>query len=128
MKTRSVWAVVAGALVIAGCGSPPPAGSVSRSELATIRQKQASVQIGAPKAQVLESLKPGNTIRLGSSEVAGGTVEEWKLEAFYDSDSGRELTVSFLYFLNDKLVDTSDKRLDFRDNPALVARWSGKGK
>ena len=33
------------------------------------------------------------------------------------------MTVVFLYFLNDTLVDSSDKRLNFRETPALVQQW-----
>ncbi len=83
------------------------------------------------------SLSPCNSSHSGTSSewnsqltsIDGAMIEEWKYEAFVDKDKqGRDLFVTFLYFCNDHLVDTSDTRIDFRNNAQLVERWRKSAK
>lgn len=115
------FAVVVSA-IIAGC-SVKPAAQVSASELKLARQNHAALSTGSSKTQVLEAFRSGNMVKLGSSELGGVTVEEWKYEAFHDESQRKDLFVTFLYFCDDRFVDTSDSRIDFRNNPSLVEEW-----
>ena len=110
------------ASTLVGCASKPPA-EVSRSELASVRQSSASIKVGDQKQAVLDAFKSGNKLKLGSSVIDGATIEEWKVEAYHDEDKRKDLFVRFLYFCNDRLVDTSDTRIDYRTNTALVEKW-----
>jgi hypothetical protein len=117
-------ALALAAASLAACGSSPK-GSVSEKELATIRSTTHSVMPGEKKDAVLAKYKDANVVRLSSSRIGNATIEEWKAEAFHDTDKGRDLCVQFLYFRNDVLVDTSDTRLDFRNDSAITNRWAG---
>jgi hypothetical protein len=110
--------------LFAGCGSKPAA-EVSEREMAATRSSYSSIKIGDPKKKVLDSFKSGNKVKLGSSELEGATIEEWKVEAFHDKDKRKDLFVTFLYFRNDRFVDSSDTRIDFRNNAAIIERWKG---
>lgn len=114
--------VVALTMVLGGCASKPAA-EVSKSELASVRQTHANAKIGDTKKSVLDSYKSGNKIKLGASVLEGSTIEEWKVEAFHDESKRKDLFVTFLYFCNDRFVDSSDSRIDFRTNHELVTRW-----
>jgi hypothetical protein len=114
------------ATALSGCGSAPK-GSVSEEELGTIRTTSHSISPGQKKADVLAKYQGANVVRLSTAQVDGATIEEWKAEAFHDSDKGRDLSVQFLYFRNDVLVDMSDTRLNFRGDSALTKRWAGVG-
>ena len=122
MDARCLVLALAFAAVIGGCSSKPVA-QVSRTELASVRQTNAAIRIGDPKQKVLGSFKSGNQVKLGASELDGAVIEEWKVEAFYDNDNRRDLFVSFLYFRNDRFVDSSDTRIDFRNNSTLTDKW-----
>lgn len=112
------------AIALVGCSKP--AGSMSSSELSRVRLAADGVATGTPKSEVLKKLKPANTVKLGSAEIDGVSVEEWKAEAFYDkNNSGRDLWVRFLYFVDNRLVDVSDTRVPFREKPELVKSWAG---
>lgn len=113
----------AAALSASACGSKSAA-EVSKGQLAEARSAYASATPGDPKKQVLDSFSHGNKVKLGSSVIDGATIEEWKYEAFNDHKGGKDLFVTFLYFCNDRFVDSSDSRIDFRNNPELVKRWS----
>ena len=110
----------------ASCGSKPK-GSVSEKELAMIRDVSHSIAPGMKKSAVLPKFEKdgANVVRLSSTQLDGATIEEWKTEAFNDSKKGRDLSVQFLYFRNDVLVDLSETRIDFRNDPALTKRWAG---
>jgi hypothetical protein len=110
--------------VLSGCGGGDKA-KVSESELNSVKQASEKVSVGMSKTDALAAFKSGNKTKLSSTTIAGAAIEEWKVEAFYDDDwkKSRSMFVSFLYFMNDKLVDTSDKRLDYRSNPTLVNHW-----
>ncbi|GMV25531.1 MAG: hypothetical protein AMXMBFR58_15620 [Phycisphaerae bacterium] len=130
LRTASV--AVAACVVLAagglcGCASKPAA-EVSKGQMAEIRQVHGQLQPGAPRQQVLDSFKAGNKVKLGTSSVGGIDVEEWKVEAYYDEKERKNLFVTFLYFVNGKLADSSDARIDFRSNPELVDRWGGATK
>jgi hypothetical protein len=122
MDTRTVVLVVALAGLSAGCSSKPAA-EVSKSDLAAVRQTHAAIKVGEPKQKVLDSFKAGNKVKLGSSVLDGAAIEEWKVEAFRDEDKRKDLFVTFLYFCDDRFVDSSDTRIDFRNNIAIVDRW-----
>jgi hypothetical protein len=122
MADRCLVFALAVAAVLGGCSSKPVA-QVSRTELASVRQTNAAIKIGDPKEKVLASFKSGNKVKLGASELDGAVIEEWKVEAFYDSKNRKDLFVSFLYFRNDRFVDSSDARIDFRNNSALTSKW-----
>lgn len=109
-------------LGLAGCSSKPPA-EVSKNELAAVRQAHAANKVGEPKQKVLNSFKAGNKVKLGSAVLEGAVIEEWKVEAFRDEDKRKDLFVTFLYFCDDRFVDGSDTRIDFRNAPDLVGRW-----
>jgi len=115
-------ALALSATLFAGCASKPAA-EVSKEELAAVRASYASITPGMPRQQVLDSFKAGNKIKLGSSVTGGATIEEWKVEAFRDEDKRKDLFVTFLYFCDDRFVDSSDSRIDFRTNTALVEEW-----
>jgi hypothetical protein len=126
MNTRcflGATALALASMVLASCGSEPK-GSVSSKELAEIRQSASAVKPGMRKDDVLARYKKANAVRLASTQLGGATIEEWKTEAYTDSKQGRDLAVEWLYFRNDKLVDLSDARLDFRANTALVDKWA----
>lgn len=127
MIVRSLMCVCAAAAMLSGCGSKPAA-EVSDKELATARASYGNLTPGQSKKTVLDSFKTGNKVKLGSSVVEGATIEEWKYEAFHDEKNKRDLFVTFLYFCNDTLVDSSDKRIDFRNQPELVERWRAAAK
>lgn len=112
-------------LIVAACSSPP-AGAVDKEQLAAIRGTAAKVAVGAPRDQVLAQYKGANQVRLGSAEIEGATIEEWKVEAFNDQGTGRDLFVQFMYFANGRLVDASDARIAFRENPTIVKAWTQK--
>lgn len=122
---RSIGAVVGvmAAAGLAACSSAPK-GSVSKKELRDIKASAQTVAPGQPKADVLAKYEGANLVRLSSTQVDGAAIEEWKSEAFTDSDHGRDLSVQFLYFRNDILVDTSDTRLDYRGDSELMKRWA----
>lgn len=112
------------AAMLSGCGSKPAA-EVSKKELAAVRESHAAVKVGDPKQKVLDSFRSGNKVKLGASELGGATIEEWKVEAFHDESKRKDLFITFLYFRNDKFVDSSDARIDFRNNATIVDRWAG---
>lgn len=116
--------LVAAATLATGCASKPAA-EVTPKELAAVRQAHGSIGAGASRTQVLEAFKPANQVKLGTSVLDGAAIEEWKIEAFVDQKKGKDLFVTFLYFLDDRFVDSSDTRIDFRNNPVLVERWKG---
>ncbi|MFN0010089.1 MAG: hypothetical protein ACKVS8_00440 [Phycisphaerales bacterium] len=125
LRTRLTLATLAAlALCVAAC-APKPAAEVSRTDLAAVKQSNASIKPGDPRQKVLDSFKKANTVKLGTSVIDGATIEEWKVEAFHDEDKRKDLFITFLYFSNDRFVDSSDTRIDFRNNPAIVARWQG---
>jgi hypothetical protein len=126
MSVRIIAIILASAALVAGCSSKPAA-EVSRSELAAVRQSHAAMKVGDSKAKVLESFHAGNKVKLGSSVLDGAAIEEWKVEAFHDESKRKDLFVTFLYFSDDRFVDSSDTRIDFRNNPTLVDRWKSAG-
>ncbi|MFO0376177.1 MAG: hypothetical protein ACK51N_03925 [bacterium] len=125
MKTTLLMCVMGCALACGGCASKPAA-EVSSKELAAARAAHAELKPGASRQAVLDSFKAGNLVKLGNSSMAGAAIEEWKYEAFHDEKERKNLFVTFLYFCNDRFVDSSDQRIDFRNNEALVAKWIGK--
>jgi len=98
---------------------------MKKEDLVRVRSSVGSLTPGESRDAVLKAVKPANAVPLGTSVVDGITVEEWKIEAFHDSDKGRDLFVRFCYFIDGRLVDASDRRLDFRSNPDLVRSWAG---
>lgn len=124
--SRARWMAGAlGCLVLCGCASKPPA-EVSQKELTAVRDSHAAAKIGDPKQKVLDSYQSGNKVKLGSSVAEGATIEEWKVEAYHDEKNRKDLFVSFLYFCDDRFVDSSDTRIDFRSNPDLVKQWKAE--
>ncbi|MCC6427584.1 MAG: hypothetical protein IT435_12280 [Phycisphaerales bacterium] len=121
------WVVIAASacIVVGGCASKPVA-EVSEKEMTGIRQSYGNMQPGAAKDDVLKSFKAGNKVKLGSASMSGADIEEWKVEAFHDMDKRKDMFVTFLYFCNGKLVDSSDSRIKFRDEPGLIDRWRNK--
>lgn len=115
------------AAMLGGCGSKSPA-QVSKGDMAEMRESHAAAKVGDPKQKVLDSFKSGNKVKLGASEIGGATIEEWKVEAFHDEKKRKDMFVTFLYFSNDRFVDSSDTRIDFRNNPEIVDRWRGASK
>ena len=126
MAGRLLILFAAVGLLLGGCAAKSPA-SVSRSELASIRKSYSSINVGDSKAKVLESFKAGNSVKLGSASIGGAAIEEWKVEAFHDEDKRKDMFVTFLYFCNDRFVESSDVRIDFRTNPSVVDRWKPAG-
>ncbi len=124
MSGRHWIAVAAVGMILTGCGSKPAA-EVSKSDMAAVRSSYSAIKVGDPKQKVLDSFKTGNKIKLGSSELDGASFEEWKVEAFHDENKRKDLFVTFLYFRDDRFVDSSDTRIDFRSNSALIERWKG---
>ena len=117
----SIIALVA---TLSGCSTTP--GKVSESELRQVRSNAAELAPGTTHEAAVRRLDRANLVRLGSTRLDESTVEEWKAEAFHETGSGRDLFVTFLYFLDDQLVDQSDRRLDFRTDETLVRRWRGE--
>ena len=110
--------------VVAGGGcKSKSAAEVSKGDMAEVRAAHAAAKLGDPKQKVLDSFTEGNKVKLGSSSVAGSTIEEWKVEAFNDQKNRKDMFVTFMYFLDDRFVDSSDTRIDYRNNQALVDRW-----
>ena len=127
MPHRALLRAALVAALLAGCSSSPPA-QVSKDELASVRQSHAGLVPGMPKGKALDSFKAGNKVKLGSAMIGGASIEEWKVEAFHDHDSRKDLFVTFLYFRNDVLVDSSDSRINFRENSELLERWQGSAR
>ena len=125
MDTFCLACTVAALLCIPGCSSKPLA-EVSRSELAAVRQSYSDIKPGTPHQEVLDSFKSGNKVKLASSAIDGAVIEEWKYEAFHDEKNRKDLFVAFMYFYDDRFVDGSDTRIDFRNNPELISRWSNQ--
>ena len=109
-------------LSLGACSSAPPA-EVSKDELGAVRSGYSKLHTGMTRDQALAAFPKGNKVKLGSSSIGGATVEEWKVEAYYDDDKRKDLFVTFLYFLDGKLVDSSDTRIAFRENPEIVDKW-----
>ncbi len=108
---------------LCGCSSTP--GKMSESGLRRVRTSAVELTPGTTYDDAIGRFEGANMVRLGSTRVDGSTVEEWKVEAFHETGSGRDLFVTFLYFIDDTLVDQSDRRLDFRTDETLVRRWQG---
>lgn len=125
MHMRMLAFAAAAALTIAGCASKPAA-EVSRNELAASRRAYHDIKPGTSRDEVLSSLKSGNKVKLGASTIDGAVIEEWKYEAFHDENKRKDMFVTFLYFLDGRFVDGSDTRIDFRNNPEIVSRWTGQ--
>lgn len=123
LRTAMIGAALAAAM-LSGCGSKSAA-EVSKKDMVAVRESHAAIKVGEPKQKVLDSFKSGNKVKLGASELGGAVIEEWKVEAFHDEKNRKDLFVTFLYFRNDKFVDSSDTRIDFRNNAAIVERWAG---
>lgn len=115
------------ATLLSGCASKPRA-EVSEKQLVAVRDAHAMLKVGEPTQKALDSFPAGNKVKLGASELGGVSIEEWKVEAFRDEKNRKDLFVTFLYFCNGKFVDSSDTRIDFRNNPAIVSQWSGAAK
>lgn len=124
-RSTTVLSLVAVLGSLCGCSSTP--GKMSESDLQRVRTNAAQLAPGTTHDAAEAGLKGANFVQLGSARVDGSTVEEWKAEAFHESGSGRDLFVSFLYFLDDVLVDQSDRRLDFRTDETLLRRWRSSG-
>ncbi len=109
--------------LVACAGTP---GKVSKGDVQSVRAAYESLSIGMSKEAVTKALHKGNLVRLGSSSMSGATIEEYKIEAFHDDDwnKSRDLFIGFMYFANDKLVETSSARVDYRANPAMVEQWT----
>jgi len=114
------------ALPLLGCESDP--GKVSQDDLKRAREATSKISPGMTKEEVMKTAKYGAQHRLSAATVDGVQIEEYKLEAYHDDDwnKTRDLNVAFLYFVDDVLVDLSDKRLSYRDDAALISRWTGK--
>jgi hypothetical protein len=121
--SRRIATLALGAALLAGCASKPAA-EVRKEDMQTVRSTYADITPGQPKDAVLAAFKAGNKVKLGSSMVGDATVEEWKVEAYHDENKRKDLFVTFLYFCNDRFVDGSDTRIDFRNNPQLVEQWT----
>ena len=118
-------AVALGALVLVGCaGDPGKQGS--KQDVQKVRQAYAEAQIGASREATLELFDNAGVSKLSSARVGGIAVDEYKVEAYHDDDwnKTRELFIVFLYFADGVLADTSDRRIDFRSNPAVVENWA----
>jgi hypothetical protein len=105
------------ASVAAGCKSDPSA--VSEGQLATARESAASLSPGMPKEEALGVFKKAAQHRLSASVVNGVSVEEYKIEAQHDQD----LMIRFLYFVDGRLVEISDRRVDYKADPLVAERW-----
>lgn len=127
---RALSALAATALVatvvLAGCSSDPA--KVSKDDVARVEAAADDLKMGSSKSEVMSQLEYGQKKQLSSSTVAGVAVEEWRLDAVHDDDWSKKRTqyVRFLYFANGKLVQVSDKRIDYQTNPEVVKSWAGK--
>jgi hypothetical protein len=121
-RRLTAGACLTAVVLLSACSSSPP-GEVSKSELAETRAGYAKLHTGMTRDAALATFPKANKVKLGSANVGGATIEEWKVEAFYDDKDRKDLFVTFLYFLDGKLVDSSDTRIAFRENPELVDRW-----
>lgn len=113
--------------LLAGCAAKGPAqAKVSKDDVASTRTVFESLDIGEPKPAVLEQFKKGYKLRLGAATVRGTKVEEWKIEAYHDDDwnKTRDLFVGFMYFADNRLVETSTTRVDYRSSPTILDNWT----
>ncbi len=124
-RTLSLAACVVSALALGACSSSPPA-EVSKSELAEVRAGYGKIQTGMSRDQALGAFPYGNKVKLGATSAGGSSIEEWKVEAYNDEKDRKDLFVTFLYFLDGKLVDSSDSRIMFRENPEIITQWKAK--
>jgi len=127
MITRLLPAALIAALVPIACSTPP--GQVSASELAELRRTSSDVQPGLAKQQVLARFRAGERTRLGSSLVGSVTIEEWEVHAFTDPDkAGAQEFRTFLYFVDDVLVDVTLSKLSYRDSREILDEWRSRGR
>jgi soluble cytochrome b562 len=127
MTSRLLPLLMIASLMLAACSSPKPRSHVSEKEMKDIRSAYASLATGVDKAAALAKFKAGNQVKLSSAEIAGVSIEEWKVEALREAKPRNDLFISHLYFANGRLVDISDSRVNFRENTALVERWGQTG-
>ncbi|MEO1130167.1 MAG: hypothetical protein AAFX05_10750 [Planctomycetota bacterium] len=122
MKTSLVAAAIGVAMLVSGCGE---SSKVSSGDLNKVRSTTESLQIGMSQDDVEKALQKGSFKRLSTSSMNGVAIEEFKIEAYHDDDwnKRRDLFVRFLYFADGTLVEISDRRLDYRENPAISQRW-----
>jgi PBP1b-binding outer membrane lipoprotein LpoB len=122
MKISLVAAAIGAAVLLSGCGE---ASKVSSGDLNQVRSTTEDLQIGMSQDDVEKVLKKGSFKRLSTSSMNGVAIEEYKIEAYHDDDwnKRRDLFVRFLYFADGTLVEISDRRLDYRENPAISQRW-----
>lgn len=108
--------------LLMGCSSSPDA-SVSAKELTRIRTAHDTIATGTPKDIAMKSFEDATTTKLSSATIDGMAIEEWKAEAVHGSDDKMDLFISFMYFANNRFVEQSPTRLDYRGNAEIVERW-----
>jgi len=127
---RALSALAAAALtttiLLGGCQSDPA--KVSKNDVAKVEDATDSLAMGTSKSDVMSTLKYGDKKQLSSTTIEGIAVEEWQVAAVHDDDFAHTRTqyIRFLYFADGKLVQVSDRRIDFASNPDLVSSWAGK--
>lgn len=125
--SRIALGIVIAAAAITGCASDKA--KVSRSDLQRIEASGQKLRVGMSRDEALGTFEKGNKISLSQSMMQGVSIEEWKIEAYHDDDWNkvRDQYIKFLYFANGKLVDVSNTRIDYRENPVVVDNWVSNG-
>jgi len=94
---------------------------VSDYKLDEIVASNTRVRLGQPKHDVLATY-PAETLTFKSSiKQDGSIIEEWRTEAV--SRSNDVYFRRYLYFVDDRLVEMSDDRIDYREDPRYLDRW-----
>jgi hypothetical protein len=121
-RILTIWAMSVIVLIGGGCAGG--------RELREYEQSFQRVSVGMPKDDVLKTIAPyGSRNLIGTTSIEGQVVEEWSFKAGfrYGPDVTHFESVSrYLYFVNGKLVDMSNKPLEYRDRRDLIIEWRSR--
>lgn len=119
------------ALVAGGCvyarvdrvAVAPDGYEVTDSGMRGLVESNNAVGLGQPRDAVLSAYPPGALSLKSSATIDGYRVEEWRAQAVsHDRDT---FFRRYLYFVDGALAELSDDRVEYREEPGVVARWTG---
>jgi hypothetical protein len=117
-------------IVLIGGGCTGRNDRVSSGELAELEQSFQRVSVGMHKDDVLKTIAPyGSRNLIGTTSIEGQVLEEWSVEAEYQSSfnvMNYKSVSRYLYFVNSKLADMSNKPLEYRDRRDLIIEWRSR--
>lgn len=115
---------LSGCISISSTSAPRHRGDVTRAsstEMNQLVESNKGLEIGMPRADALD-LYPGRFLSLMSSAfIDNRRVEEWRADAV--SRDRRSRFTRYLYFVDNRLVEFSSSRMDYRKNRPLLDQW-----